>query len=277
MIGTDPTSRSGADSSRSPTGEAICLFAFAKAENAPAPPKANEAFEQRILTHRVGPIIALAGVVRIDDYCGADAERRLSDVAWVAPRVRRHAELIEWATQWSPVFPAPFGALYSNIDSLTAFVCTHEERIVNFLRAVADKQEWELKAVTNFASPEVLDELARNAWPEWSALSKGARYMRLCRDRPALLEYGREQAEEVARECVTQLRPLLADLRELSLRHASQGSETVTRCALLVPKPNVDSLRARVEELSAAALRRRVAIYLSGPWPPFSFRPSLDT
>ncbi|VFU16386.1 protein of unknown function (plasmid) [Methylocella tundrae] len=65
--------------------EVICLFAFAQYDGAleRRPPEA--VLERRLILHRVGSVAALIGVVPVADYCGADAERRLADVAWLAP------------------------------------------------------------------------------------------------------------------------------------------------------------------------------------------------
>ena len=120
----------------------------------------------------VGSVAALVGLVPIADYSGADSERHLSDIAWLAPRVRRHGELVEWLTQWSPVFPAPFATLYASLDNLTAFMRAHEATIAAFLRAVADKEEWELRA-----SPV---STTRTPWIDWPATRgpTGANYQR---------------------------------------------------------------------------------------------------
>lgn len=272
-IGSEPAP--GGDFPPPPAEEAVCVFAFADAALTPPPPWPPEVFERKVFLHCAGTVAALAGAVSLEDYCGAEAERRLADAAWLAPRARRHAELIGWAMQWSPVFPVPFGALYSSLDSLTAFMRAHEARISDFLRAVAGKQEWELKVGVRFDRPEVLDALGCAVWPQQRALSKGARYMRLCRERAALIAYGREQATVFARDCVEKLRPLLADARELRVRENSQGNESVARYAILAADRESERLRARVSELGAEASLRSLDISMSGPWPPFSFRPDL--
>ena len=51
----------------------------------------------------------------------------------------------------------------------------------------------------------------------------------------------------------------------------------MARYALLVAKRDVPALRARVAEAAATAAGDGVALALSGPWPPFSFRPNLQT
>ena len=266
-----------ADSSVLATETAICLFAFAKGDDELTRRPPDATLEQRLLLHRVDSIVALVGVVPIADYRGADSERHLSDVAWLAPRVRRHAELVEWMAQWSSVFPAPFGTFYSSLDSLTAFMHAHEETIATFLRTVADKEEWELRAVAHFDGPDALDQLACEAWPDWRKLSKGARYMRLCRDKSALIDFGRADAGAFARDFVAELRSLTSDVRQLALPASLDqgGQEPVARYALLIAKTDVAAILDRIEDIAAMASSRHVAITLSGPWPPFSFRPDL--
>ncbi len=268
----------GADPSVLMCETAICLFAFAECADAPRPRLPDATIERRLMLHCVGSVAALVGVVPIADYQGADSERHLSDIAWLAPRVRRHAELVAWMTQGSSVFPAPFGTLYSSLENLTAFMRAHEATISAFLRAVADKEEWELRAVAHFDGPHALDRLACDAWPDWRSLSKGSRYMRLCRDKGALLDFGRAEAAAFVRDFVAELRPFASDTRVLGLPRLPDPDERepVARYALLMAKTGVAAMKDRVQEIAPRALSRHVAIALSGPWPPFSFRPHLN-
>jgi Gas vesicle synthesis protein GvpL/GvpF len=253
--------------------EAICLFAFIEQ------PGSVELLGGPLMLHREGAVAALVGVAPVADYCGVEGERHLADVAWLAPRVQRHAEIIEWAMERSSVFPVPFGTLYSSLASLTMFMRAHEAAIIEFFRAVADKEEWELRATAKFDSPETLDELACSAWPDWRELPKGARYMRLCRDRNALIEFGRAEAAAFMRDFVAKLWPLTADVRQHDVSHriGSGEAEPVARYALLLSKANVAAVRARIEEIADGASCPHIAIALSGPWPPFSFRPHLKS
>lgn len=269
----------GVDARYSAGDQAVCLFAFVAGDAVHEMRLPDDIWDQRLMLHRVGSVAALIGIVPLSDYSGADAERRFADVAWLAPRVRRHAELVEWAMLRSAVFPAPFGTLYTNVDSLGAFMQAHERTITDFLRAVAGKEEWDLRALARFDSPEILDQLARNAWPAVRTLSKGARYMKLCRDRSALLEFGRDEAAGRARELLTQLEPLAAGVRQLGIGAGadSGGSELVARYALLVAKTDAAALQDRVRELGERIKQQNLALVLSGPWPPFSFRPNLNS
>ena len=253
--------------------DAISLFALARRGHAPELPA--PAYERRLHLHDLGAITARIGVVPIAGYSGAEAERNLADAAWLAPRVRRHAELVNWTMRWSPVFPAPFGTFYKSFESLTEFMRANERTVAAFLDRVADKDEWELRAAAKFDSPDLMDQLACKARPEWRALSKGVRYMRLCRDRDAVLDFGRAEAAAIVRGYVAQIEPLTAAVRELAPgRNADpKAGEPVARYALLVEKANTDKLREAVRAIGASA--EHVAIALSGPLPPFSFRPDL--
>ncbi len=253
--------------------DAICLYALARRCHAPAVPAAD--FEERLQLHGVGSIAAVIGIVPIAEYCGVDAERNLADVDWLAPRVRRHADLVNWTRQWSPVFPAPFGTFFKSFETLTEFLRAHERTIAAFFDRVADKDEWELRGAAKFDSPDLMDQLACKARPDWRSLPKGVRYMRLCRDREALLDFGRAEAAATVRDYVAKLQPLTAAVRELApARNTNpKAGEPIARYALLVDKANTDKLRDAVHTIGGSA--EHVGIVLSGPMPPFSFRPDL--
>ncbi len=252
--------------------DAIDLFAFLDPGSIGLSPLPAGEGEERLMTHRVGSVAALIGFARVGDYCGPDSAARLADVAWLEPRARRHAELIQWAMKRSPVFPVPFGTLYSSLESLTTFMQAHEAPIKSFLSVAADHEEWELRAAARLNNPAVLDRLAQKAWPEWEQLSKGARYLRLCRDKAALAAFGRAEAAAAASRLVARLRPRVTSIRERS----AAGSEFAARYALLLPRSNIAAVRALESEAGAEPPDEFVVLTYSGPLPPFSFRPSLE-
>ena len=270
---------SGAEPRVLASNEAVCLFAFATRASGREMRLPHNARGQRLMLHPVGSVVALTGIVPLTDYCGAEAERKLADIAWLAPRAHQHATLVEWAMRSSPVFPAPFGTLYLSLDSLTAFMHAHEAKIADFLRTVAGKEEWELRASADLNGHEILEQLAGNLWPDWQALTKGTRYMRLCRDRSVLVEQGRAEAVALVHDFVVELQPLTAAVRPYGVRAMTEvgGLEPIARYALLVAKKDVTSLQESVQEAGNRAAHKHIGIALSGPWPPFSFRPNLDS
>ena len=100
----------GAGSSALAGETAICLFAFADRVDALRPPPPDATQERRLdAAWRRDRSRRWSASCRSPIIRAPIAERHLRDIAWLAPRVRRHGELVEWMAQWSPVFPAPFG------------------------------------------------------------------------------------------------------------------------------------------------------------------------
>jgi len=268
----DPASRidDGSDE------KALYLFAFGVGSRLRELPAT---LAEQVEIHHIGDIAALVGSTSIRDYCGADAANRLTDLAWLTPRLRRHAEVIDAAMRLSPVFPTPFGTLYSSASSLARFVDAHHRTILEFLRATFEHEEWELRAEARFDTPQALDQLACEAWPEWRTLPKGARYLRLCRDRAALLDFGRVSLHTHVEELLTELGPSAADVRRRDIEHRADSghAEFISRYALLVPKPKSAEARARIAAFAERRSDSHLTIDIVGPAPPFSFRPNLDS
>ncbi len=262
-------------------GEAVYLYALIDgaagfAEGTTEAGGESDRFTQPIL-HRAGPIAALIGMVPLRDYCGAEAAHHLSDLAWLAPRTMHHAAVLRQAMQGSPVYPAPFATLFANLDSLGAFMLAHTHTLGEFFRGVAGKAEWELKASACLDDRAALEALARDACPGWAQLTPGTRYLRLCRDRPGLVAAGRALAQSVADQLAERLLPPATASRRLVLPPAleNDSGELVSRFALLVPLVDTGVLAQRVQQLADEAAAQRIVLSLSGPWPPFSFRPDL--
>ncbi len=258
--------------------EAVVLFAFIEAGRTiarPSPERVNT--DPRPIVHRAGSIAAMVGMVPLADYCGAEAERNLSDVEWLAPRAWRHAAILREAMLESAVFPAPFGTLYASLGSLTAFMAAHEATIARFLQDAAGKEEWGLKATADLGGQDVLETHAARTWPDWPLLTPGVRYMRLCRDRPALLDLARAKARDAVADLIADLESPAIAVRQLGpTRGADDGQDDcIARYALLVPAAGAVELHEWVDAMGAMLAREGVGISLTGPWPPFSFRPDL--
>jgi hypothetical protein len=83
--------------------------------------------------------------------------------------------------------------------------------------------------------------------------------------------------QDIAARVAERLQPPAASLRRLGLPPTpeSASGELVGRFALLVPLSGASALAHSVQELASEAADDGVTLSLSGPWPPFSFRPDL--
>jgi hypothetical protein len=263
-----------ASRSPAPDEQAIYVYAFVDAtQDAPHRPDA-----QGLLSlHRVGSINAIICQVPLADFCGPEAERNLEDPAWLLPRIRYHESVVESAMAWSPVFPARFATLFASVASLTDFMRRHETAIARFLEQVTGQQEWTLRLTAALDDLATHDDLAVELWPDWSGYSLGKRYLRLREERPRLLRLAGERVAQLVPAILDGLRPLVTAIRPLgSVEPPGSGAQYIEKHAILVSVSQLAALHDRAGELAAEQKNQRLQIALSGPWPPYSFRPALD-
>jgi hypothetical protein len=226
--------------------------------------------------HRAGAIGAVYREVAVDEFRGAAGERNLVDPAWIMPRIRAHEAVVEAAMRLSPVFPARFATLYNSLSSLAGFMRRHEAVIKGFLRQVTGQEEWALKVTADLDDMATLDALAVQLWPDWSGYPPGLRYLRLRQERAVLLAAARERAARRAADLVDAMRTLTMSIRPLDRSPAATATRFVADYALLAAGGQQAALEDRRALLAAEAARAGLCLTLSGPWPPYSFRPRLD-
>jgi hypothetical protein len=257
--------------------QAAYLFALVRGVEARAPLWSEKDPFPRLFIHRAGTVGAIVSMVALDDFAGPVASQLLGDLTWLGPRAVYHAGVLRQAMHWSPVYPVPFATLYASLDSLTDLMLAHQQTIGRFFETVAGMEEWELKASAAIEGHAALEAVARDAWPDWAALSPGVRYMKLCSDRSTLIAASRRHAEQIVSRLVWRMRPPVAAIRRLTRQHPADqaATEMVARFALLTPAGSGAALDGRARVLGAEAVACGVTLTLSGPWPAFSFRPDL--
>ena len=252
---------------------AIYVFGFIAAGAMPELPQPM-ADDGRIGLLAHGRIAALITQVPACDYTGPGSAQNLADPEWLMPRICRHEAVVEAAMAAGPVFPARFATLYARLGSLTGFMAEHEDAISTYLGQVAGQQEWALTLTAALGDPVELAAIAAELWPEWADLKPGLRYLRLRRDRPVLLAAARERAAAAMPALIAPLAPHLTAHRPLP-RAAIQPEHHVEAHALLARTGQGAILQGAVQALAAAHATGPLRIAITGPWPPYSFRPSI--
>jgi hypothetical protein len=263
----------------SPGERAIYLYCCALPERLPAVLEVSglaEGTGVRMWRHR--DLASVTSDVPLEQFAGANAPADLQDLAWLAPRALQHAGVIEEVARFSPVFPARFGTLFLTRESLEGLLASHEDTIREFLARTDGTEEWGIKGFLdrNRAEERLFDEDLAKRKTRLSD-SPGTRYMqerRLRGEAQAKLtrwlhETGARMKEELS------LYAIESTERRLLPSAPGENGELVLSWAFLVPKPAVDAFRtasARLDrELGGWGLRFDSA----GPFPPFSFTPSL--
>ena len=227
-----------------------------------------------------GDLAAILSLVAREEFCGPVADTHLQDLAWVGPRVCRHQAVLEEAMHLAPILPARFGTLFSSIEALDRFMDQHRATIAGFLERVAGQEEWAVKGLLDRARAE--DTLCRQMLAKDKAplaASPGLAYMQEQRLR---LKAKQELEDWLTEECSALLKtvtPLASETcqRQVLSREASGAEhEMVLNWAFLVPQGAVADFQKQVEHVNARRTPSGLTFAVSGPWPPFSFCPTLE-
>jgi hypothetical protein len=229
---------------------------------------------------RTGRVAAVLSWVSQSEFCGPAGEKNLQDLAWVAPRACRHEEVLERVMRLGAVLPARFGTLFSSTASLEGFMRQQETPIVRFLERVSGQEEWALKGFLDQGRAEA-ESLAdrRSEEPCRPSLSPGAAYLLEEGLRLQAREALDDRLAEMCGKLLEELNLLATEIvarRILAPQTPKAGREMVLNWALLLPAAAAD-FRGRIERANGEKNRGGLALEVSGPWPPYSFCPVLQT
>jgi hypothetical protein len=218
--------------------------------------------------------------VALEEFTGPEAEARLHDLAWLAPRALRHEQVVECVARHSPVFPARFATIFSSIDALEALLARHHDAIRAFLDRTAEVEEWGFKGFLDRekAQERLVDEELASGSARLSS-SPGLRYLQERRLRAEAEAKVRRWLGETSAKIDEELSSRAVAMKPRQLLSAgSTGTpgEMVLNWAFLVPKAGVDAFRAAGERFARELRNWGLAFETAGPFPPYSFTPGLD-
>jgi Gas vesicle synthesis protein GvpL/GvpF len=226
-------------------------------------------------------LAAVWSPVPVEDFCGPEAEARLQDLTWIAPRVIRHQEVVAGVMRHSPVLPVRFGTIFASLANLEKVLQRHSNIIAGFLERLTDQEEWAVKGMLDRpgAKAELFSlKLALEA-ENLAALSPGKRYFEEQRLRAAGDQKLQQWLQEVCRKLWADLRDYAAEVQErrlLSRETTGSDQDMVWNWALLVPKQSLGGFQAVIQNVNAQYAQRGLRLDVTGPWPPYSFCPALD-
>jgi len=211
-----------------------------------------------------------AGVVDPSDWTGEAGAEHLKDLSWVGPRAYRHEQVVEAVMEAHPaVYPARFGTLYSAPDRLRQTLDARGDLLRDFLSSVEGAAEWAVKGLLD-------RERAANRGDAPDDES-GIAYLQRKQAEQAATEVLDEWLDEVAETLFDPLAAQADEARVLSVpADAGRDREVAFNWAFLVPGGREEAFRAAVQTQSDRYADEGVTLDLTGPWPPYNFRPSLE-
>ncbi len=220
---------------------------------------------------------ALVDRVPRDEWAGPQADDNMKSIEWVAPRATLHEEVVEAAMEAGPVYPARFGTLYSSTERLQDTVTARRDTIDEFLARVETADEWAVKGLLD--RDQAASHLAARAGPsEADPHESGTAYLK----RRKQEQEARRSVDAWLEETSTPVKETLQNLADrfnvLDPRRTTEANAEYSialNWALLVDEGRRDALRRRIRQANADHEATGLQFRLTGPWPPYSFRPQL--
>jgi hypothetical protein len=187
---------------------------------------------------------------------------------------------VEQLSSALPFYPAHFGTLFSSMERIEALIDRNWATLNQFFAGHARHVEWGVKCLVSW--PKAVERYQeQNATEEPSRESRGLDYLRrkkMIRDRDAAV---RQWLKESLLELETRIGELAEQtcMRDASAAACDQGWECLANIALLLPRNREAALHAFVQGWNQEARGAGGAIRLqtSGPWPLYSFIPTLES
>lgn len=223
-------------------------------------------------------INALVSQIPLDEYSEEHLERNLTDIRWVAPRVKIHERIIEHIMDFSPVIPVKFCTIFGSKDSIQEILEKHYDSLKSLLDYLVAKEEWGIKV---YVEPDVLSSAVAGLNPEIKKLNE-----RITTASPGEAFFLRKKRDSLLREETDRVLDELADeIYERLLSLSVQGSrgklfdkkitgkndETILNAALLLKKEDIEGVKAEINKIASRYEEKGIYFELSGPWPPYNF------
>lgn len=231
--------------------------------------------EGKVFLHKYADIVAVFKYVPFEEFCGAEAESRLQDLAWVAAEASQHEKLIEQVMRKSPVLPFGFATLFSSLETLEQHLEQHYADILQFLIHMTDKEEWSVKGFLDSASAQARlynKQLAEQTLSE----SPGLRYFQERNLQMAVEKQVKHWLKSIYQEIANDLESYVEDFAIRKVLSTSEDKEMVVNWAFLLSRDTDRDFIARLDQINVDHAASGLVFESSGPWPPYSFiTPSL--
>jgi hypothetical protein len=261
-------------------GDAIYLYCLARTGRIPVISGTGIDGKHPLFLQNVEDITAVLSMVFLDEFQGPPAEQGMQDMSWLGQRVWRHEEVIEQVMRHSPVLPVPFATMFHSWTSLEKSLKCHLDTVSEFLVHVTDADEWAVKALMDpvKAKREYRLEILRKEEKYLKSLSPGTHYLHTRRILDEKEKSLCNHLKEICKEMAVELNNhswKFSERRVLSEDVTGKDKRMLLNWAFLVPRLNRDDFLARIRRANEEYAGLGLLFELSGPWPPYSFAPSL--
>ncbi len=223
--------------------------------------------EHMLSKYRCLGLQAIISSVSINDFTGEVGEINLQNVAWLTPRVCRHALVIDKLMDQGPVYPLSFGTLFSNVSALAWEMKHNANAILAVIQHVTGCQEWSLEA--SLDRKQAVDVLLTEGLQSGRfVLPEGAGRRHL--EEQKLRRNLDSELNGWLLQCLTSLQkelsPLIHDNRSRRIT-----DDKVLHSAYLVPVEKVPEFQQQLTCITSQYEVYGFSFRVTGPWAPYSF------
>jgi len=228
----------------------------------------------------VGSSTAWVRPIDRSEFEGPDGERNLADLQWLTPRVMAHdAAVHRISTAFTNVFyPSRFGTLFSSESVLRSLLVHNAPVLADFFASMAGKREWGIRLHADRLVAGRLVAAAQQ--PTGSLAAAGLNYLRqkqferdLAYRSEDFIQLGIEAASSYLQNQLSQIvrRPLVASA-------PTDACPVVASFSVLCDHAAEARLNDLINDWNQQQFTvTAIQAALMGPWPAYSFCPSLST
>lgn len=256
----------------------IYLFCLIPADSLPVIAGNGIDGEHPLFIEIIGGVAAVLSEVDLDEFSGPEAQKKMEDLAWVAPRAVRHEDIVLSAMEYGPVLPVRFGTVFSSREAAAEPLRQSQDVLMKFFQDTIDKKEWTLKGYVNRSQARTRMTAVRLAAEkeQLAVLSPGKRYFLEQKIKAAVDKEVAVWLKEMERDILRVTRDLSAGFSQCRLQSpevTGRDEEMFFHIALFVPEGSREDMQRLLADWDAAHQNTGLLLELSGPWPPYHFAP----
>jgi len=256
------------------------LFCIAAESNGYKPEGAGVDGTCPVSIERFGGMSAVYSEVQHKNFIGEEADARMKELAFVAPMAARHEDVIMSVMKCGSVMPVRFGTVFSSLGVMRETLASAGAAILEFLGFISDKDEWDVRGFIDKKSARKLihEKLLSESSVDLEKLPTGRRYFMEQKLKAGVESKLQKDLEELAESALGNFNGIVLDHapRRLIASDVAGGEMDVFfHHSFLVRKAESTAFSSTVDGMSVKLADSGVTFVISGPWPPYSFTPSL--
>ncbi len=229
---------------------------------------------------RASKVQAWIKMIPRTEFEGSQAEKNLSNMDWLTPRVLAHDQIVSLLSQRFDFYPVGFGTVFSSEASLRAMIDCNETALYRFLNRLGGRREYGIKFVGNIdRAAQILASRCMESTP--IDARNGKHYLQQKKNHRAQCGNTRNYFCELFQSRFEALRVKYPNTKPRPIRSLSNqinGEITVGSLAMLLDGEEALVIGHWIQdwnvyECTATGIR----LEWTGPWPVYSFAPTIDS